>query len=114
MQARLPLWVGGGGEKVTLRIVAAHADGWNVPFVMPEQYAHKVAGARSDHCEAVGRDPGEIERSVNLALAWKRRRPRGAVRRDCERGAAERAHRARVQQVIDRIGEYADAGLRTR
>ena len=38
VQPRLPLWLGGGGEKVTLKLVAQHADGWNVPFVTPEKY----------------------------------------------------------------------------
>ena len=45
VQARLPLWLGGGGEKVTLKLVARYADGWNVPFVVPEVVRAQGAGA---------------------------------------------------------------------
>src|SRR5262249_42343787 len=38
VQERLPLWVGGAGEKLTLRTAARHADGWNVPFLDPDTY----------------------------------------------------------------------------
>ena len=55
VQERLPIWVGGGGEKVTLRICAEHADGWNVPFIPPDVWAHK-AKVLDEHCERIGRD----------------------------------------------------------
>jgi F420-dependent oxidoreductase-like protein len=56
------LWIGGSGEKVLLRAVAAHADGWNYNRG-PEEFDHKrqVLG---HHCEAVGRDPASVVVSV--------------------------------------------------
>jgi F420-dependent oxidoreductase-like protein len=60
------LMVGGGGERVTLRIVARHADHWNV-WGGPRVLARKGA-ILDEHCAAVGRDPGSITRSVNMAL----------------------------------------------
>ncbi len=60
------LMVGGGGERVTLRIVAKHADHWNV-WGGPSVLARKGA-ILDEHCAAVGREPKRITRSVNMAL----------------------------------------------
>src|SRR5438046_658047 len=60
------LMIGGGGEKVTLRIVARHADHWNV-WGGPRVLARKGA-ILDEHCAAVGRDPKTITRSANMAL----------------------------------------------
>jgi alkanesulfonate monooxygenase SsuD/methylene tetrahydromethanopterin reductase-like flavin-dependent oxidoreductase (luciferase family) len=68
VQDRLRLWIGGGGEKRMLRIVARHADGWNVPFISPADYAAKNAKL-TDWCEKEQRDPSTIVRTVNLGLA---------------------------------------------
>ncbi len=65
LQDRLPLWIGGGGERRTLRIAASWADGWNVAFVPPEVFKAKLAVLHG-HCEVVGRDPSEIRASVNV------------------------------------------------
>ena len=59
---KIPLLIGGEGERVTLRIVAVHADIWNGPGE-PEQFRHKCHVLDS-WCAKVGRDPSEIERSV--------------------------------------------------
>jgi F420-dependent oxidoreductase-like protein len=108
VQERLPIWVGGGGEKVTLRLAAEHADGWNIAFVSPETFAHKSSVLRQ-HCDKVGRDPASIVKSVNLTLAW---REEDLVRQFG--GAAEfigaNALKGSAQQVIDRIGEYREGG----
>jgi F420-dependent oxidoreductase-like protein len=54
-----PLMIGGGGERVLLRIVSRHADIWNNLAVNQPQLAHKVAVLR-EHCRAIGRDPNSI------------------------------------------------------
>jgi alkanesulfonate monooxygenase SsuD/methylene tetrahydromethanopterin reductase-like flavin-dependent oxidoreductase (luciferase family) len=62
LQKRLPIMIGGSGEKKTLRTVARYADMWNA-MGTPEKLAHKVEVLR-EHCVAVGRDVGEIEFTV--------------------------------------------------
>jgi len=60
----LPILVGGGGEKVTLRLVAQYAQMWNT-FGPVETFAAKNR-VLDDWCARVGRDPAEIERTVML------------------------------------------------
>jgi probable F420-dependent oxidoreductase len=60
----VPILVGGSGEKITLRIVAEHADAWNT-FGPPEHFALK-SKILDEWCERVGRPPREIERTVAI------------------------------------------------
>jgi probable F420-dependent oxidoreductase len=57
---RVPILIGGGGEKVLLRIAAQHADIWNNLAMAQAQLGKKVEVLRR-HCDAVKRDPAEIE-----------------------------------------------------
>ncbi len=59
-----PILIGGGGEKKTLRITAKHADIWH-GFGEVDQVVHKCK-VLDDWCAEVGRDPGEIERSIGV------------------------------------------------
>lgn len=90
---RVPIMVGGGGEKKTLRLVAEYADACNV-FGSPEAIARKYA-ILAEHCATVGRDPDEIERSTLQTVDIS-----GDGRRGTETAA----------QVVDRFGELSDAG----
>jgi F420-dependent oxidoreductase-like protein len=60
-----PLWIGGGGEKVTLKLVAQYADACNVGGGNPEVCKQKLEILRG-HCETVGRDYNEIIKSTSL------------------------------------------------
>jgi F420-dependent oxidoreductase-like protein len=66
VQARMPLLIGGAGERRTLRIAAQYADHWNA-WTTPELLAHKVS-VLQEHCQEVGRDPAEIHVSTQGML----------------------------------------------
>lgn len=68
LQSRLPIWVGGTGERRTLRIAAQYADGWNAAYISAERYGHLV-GVLDDHCRSSGRDPADLRRTVNVIFA---------------------------------------------
>lgn len=59
---KIPILIGGGGEKVTLKLTAIHADMWNT-FGPVENFQHKNE-ILTNWCNEIGRDPAEIERTV--------------------------------------------------
>jgi F420-dependent oxidoreductase-like protein len=108
VQPELPVWVGGGGEKRTLRIAARYADGWNVPFIAPDEFARK-RDVLHKHCEDVGRDPSEIRCAINVGLAWREEdlEPQfGNMRIYVRPGVLIGSE----QEVVDKVGAYAEAG----
>ncbi|MGI9606051.1 MAG: LLM class flavin-dependent oxidoreductase [Acidimicrobiales bacterium] len=62
---RIPLWIGGLGETRTIPLAARAADGWNAAYVGPDEFG-RLNRVLDDACERIGRDPSEVERSVNL------------------------------------------------
>jgi F420-dependent oxidoreductase-like protein len=60
------IWVGGQGEKVTLRIVAEQADGWDMDMLPLEVYDRKL-DALSGHCKRIGRDPSTVQKMIHFS-----------------------------------------------
>jgi alkanesulfonate monooxygenase SsuD/methylene tetrahydromethanopterin reductase-like flavin-dependent oxidoreductase (luciferase family) len=118
VQSRLPLLIGGGGERKTLRIVARYADACNVGGGF-ENVKHKDEVLRR-HCEAVGRDESEIERTVGMGVCVIRDDP--AEARRVMEGIFERNGRARPwrdqamvgtsEQVAEGMRPYLGIGFR--
>ncbi len=108
LQAELPIWIGGSGEKRTLKIAAQWADAWNVPFVDPETFAHKREVLHR-HCNTVGRDPAQLRTAVNVGLAWTEESLQsqfGGLANYVRPGVLSGSD----EEVTDRIGQYVDAG----
>jgi F420-dependent oxidoreductase-like protein len=64
-----PFVIGGGGEQLTLRVVAKYADVWNFAGGSVEEFQRKVEILHR-HCAEVGRDPGEIELSIQRQVNY--------------------------------------------
>jgi F420-dependent oxidoreductase-like protein len=120
VQARPRIWVGGNGEKRTLRIAARHADGWNSPYTSAAEFG-RLSGILDAWCEREGRDPATIERNENLSFHMAASTAAAAMARADEHfratwGAASEAMRERgvvigpPAQAIDLVARYADAG----
>jgi F420-dependent oxidoreductase-like protein len=100
LQERVPIWVGGSGERRTLRLVARHADACNL-FGDAETVRHKVAVLR-EHCATEGRDPADVHVS-HLSTATVL--PPGADRPHADAGSLE--------EQVGRYRALAEAGVRT-
>jgi F420-dependent oxidoreductase-like protein len=118
VQPRPRIWVGGNGERRTLRIAARHADGWNSPYTSPEEFA-RLSSVLDRWCETEGRDPASIERTVNLSFhmaAGPSDLPRVEAQYRQTWGPAAEAMRLRgvvtglPGQAVDLVGRYRDAG----
>lgn len=64
-----PFVIGGSGEQLTLRVVAQYANVWNFAGGSPETFTQKAA-ILHEHCAAIGRDPSEIELSVQVPVNY--------------------------------------------
>ncbi len=121
VQARLPIMIGGSGEKKTLRTVAKYADMWNAMGTV-EKMAHKIEVLRG-HCDAVGRDIADIEFTLGVKLTirdskaeaervrWAamehNRTPRSDVEDD------DTFWEGSPQEIADRLRPYVDLGFTT-
>lgn len=118
VQERIPILVGGGGERRTLALVAQYADACNL-MGEPETVRHKLAVLR-EHCAQIGRDPADIEVThlTPLLVAGDRTELAATVER--LRGPAQ-SPEAFVERVLggtvdDHAGRFralADAGVQT-
>jgi len=111
------LLIGGGGEKVTLKIAAKHADHWNT------WGGPRILGAKNkildEHCAAVGRDPKKILRSAVMPLVISDDKAEvEKVRQLAQKRMGFDEARARdtilggsVNEVIDTLGKLRDAGV---
>ena len=111
IQKRLPIVVGGGGERRTIPTAATLADGWNIPMANVNDFARK--NALLTRCaEDVGRDPAEIERTVSLGLCFDKRLVPERFGPRWEQ-LAPAILSGGTQEVIDKVAEYAAAGADT-
>jgi F420-dependent oxidoreductase-like protein len=103
----MPLLVGGGGEKRTLRIAARYAEEWNV-WSSPEVFRHKRE-VLERHCADVGRDPAEIRTSTQALLFLSDDEERNADLRGRDLGRATLI--GTPAELVETVAAYRDAGV---
>ena len=112
-----PIMIGGGGEKVLLRIVATHADRWNLGGSV-DDFRRKLPLLEA-HCRAVHRDPRTIEKSwfgnIIIEPDVERLRRRLGKRAARSGATADLSEQQMIvgtpARVIERIKEYAAVGV---
>jgi F420-dependent oxidoreductase-like protein len=107
-QKKVPLMIGGGGEKVTLKITAKYADEWNVwgdVAVLKEKMA-----ILDQHCETVGRDPAEIERCAVALLFLSD--DEAFIKRMKDSPTPMPAIVGNVNELRDIVAAYQEAGVK--
>jgi alkanesulfonate monooxygenase SsuD/methylene tetrahydromethanopterin reductase-like flavin-dependent oxidoreductase (luciferase family) len=114
---KLPLWIGGLGEKRTARMAARYADGWNIPYVGPGMYGHKMQ-VLDEWCEKEGRDPAEVMRATQLGFfmaASDDPQVMAEAEAEMKRKTPHQTPSGQLAgspaQVIERIGKYQEAGV---
>jgi F420-dependent oxidoreductase-like protein len=111
-----PIWVGGGGEQLTLRVVARHADCSNFGG-KPDQWAHKRDVLR-EHCASVGRDPDAIRMTWSPEMFIRRTQAELDAAGSKSLWGEERSSWVEgnlvgtPEQVADKIQTYVDLGCR--
>jgi alkanesulfonate monooxygenase SsuD/methylene tetrahydromethanopterin reductase-like flavin-dependent oxidoreductase (luciferase family) len=102
--------IGGDGEKLTLRAVATHGDWWNAMSRPPDVLRRKIKALEA-HCDAVGRDPASIVRTITFVAFL-----------DTDGAAARRVAGARLEgdvvafagdppAMIDHLAALAELGF---
>jgi F420-dependent oxidoreductase-like protein len=112
----IPIVVGGGGERKTLRMVAQYADGSNF-FGDPERARHLLE-VLNGHCERLGRDPGEITKTVmmsSLAIGLTQDEVQRKIARMREIGISESriaaAPTGTPEQILELAHAYREVGV---
>jgi len=109
-----PIMIGGGGEKLTLKVVAKHADWWNLPNVSAETFKHKLEVLES-HCEKAGRNPEEIKKTlgniVAIAKTSEEARRIAVESPFMKAGSMENIIIGDPDVVVEKISEYVELGI---
>ncbi len=112
---RLPIWIGGLGERRTLEIAARRADGWNAAYVRPEEY-RRLSGVLDHWCEVNQREPSEIRRAANVAFALAMNDSRAKIERrklralDSGQQLDDGALTGTPDSAVEQVMQYVEAG----
>jgi F420-dependent oxidoreductase-like protein len=117
-QPDIPLWVGGSGEQLTLRVVAESADGWNTFFMPPAEYRHKL-DVLEGHCKTFRRSVSDIRKSLVVqavvaeseAEIDEQLQRMSAARNTTPEELRQRAMVGTPEQCVEQLLPYVEMGV---
>jgi alkanesulfonate monooxygenase SsuD/methylene tetrahydromethanopterin reductase-like flavin-dependent oxidoreductase (luciferase family) len=118
IQKNVPLMIGGHGERILLKIVAKHADMWNMGNAdAPEM--KRLIGVIERHADTVGRDADQIEKTLALAMSYNPPKQReetltglvSMMAQTTPEKARDRIIIGSKQECIDKIDGFREAGV---
>jgi F420-dependent oxidoreductase-like protein len=109
VQSKVPLIVGGGGERTTMRIAASYADEWNA-WGLPDVLGKKSA-VLDEHCRQLGRDPSSIVRSAQALVYLSEDESWLQDRREKVATLSMPAMVGTPEQIAASLNEYAEIGV---
>ncbi len=123
VQERLPIMIGGGGERKTLRTVARYADLWDFAALENLDVMRHKHSVFEQRCEEVGRDPASIERTAHLALVVRdtEEEARAFFTMQLEANAGDASmldlaadmYATTPERVLDLMGTWRDIGVQS-
>lgn len=106
-----PIMIGGGGEKLTLRVVARYADWWNFGWVEPTKYK-RMLNVLEHHCSQVGRDSNEITKTLleTVVIAETDKKAQ-KISKEHPYGDPRARFVGTVETIKDEIRTFVDMGV---
>lgn len=114
IQKKLPIWIGGAGEKRTIPAAAKYADAWNGAYVAADVFKHKLEVV-ANACEAIDRDPSTMANAINLGFYMGvDEKQADHKRNNLPWGPEDPRYHGQIlgtpDQAIDQIGQFVRAG----
>jgi F420-dependent oxidoreductase-like protein len=118
IQKNLPLMIGGHGERVLLKLVAKHADMWNMTNADAVEMK-RLIGVIERHADTVGRDSDLVEKTVMIAMSYQPPKPReemltglvGMMAQTTPEKAGDRMIVGTKQECVDKLEGFIKAGV---
>ncbi len=114
VQDKMPIWIGGAGEKRTIPAAAKYADAWNGAYVAADVFKRKL-GVLANACESIGRDPKTMNNAINLGFYMGiDAKEAEQKRKNLPWGPEDPRYHGQIlgtpEQAIDQIGQFIEAG----
>ena len=114
VQAHVPVWIGGVGEKRTIPAAAKYADAWNAAYMSPDVFRGKLARV-GEACDRIGRDPHTMANAANVGFyLGVDQKSAEAKRKALPWGPDDPRYHGQLtgtaREAVEQVGRYVEAG----